>query len=171
MASLQSDLDKTKQLHFTTGQDWIIEMFFWSSEVRLWMKNCWSESTSHNVFPDLPRNLFGLPLLHLCKVLTISLNLLLSPFPFVPSFCFWFFFCFLFFFYRFCRSSFSFPFLFVSVCLVNRQNFNHVLVEILRWQRRFLFMRVSVFVLFPGMWLHSVVLVLSLRYWLNDDDQ
>lgn len=39
-----------------------------------------SESTSHNVFPDLPPNLFSLPLLHLCKVLTIFLNLLLSHF-------------------------------------------------------------------------------------------
>lgn len=48
-----------------------------------------SESTSHNVFPDLPPNLFSLPLLHLCKVLTISLNLLLSHFFFL--FCFLFF--------------------------------------------------------------------------------
>lgn len=67
-----------------------------------------SESTSHNVFPDLPPNLFSLPLLHLCKVLTISLNLLLSHFffPFLLSlfYFYWFVVC-LFFFSLSCEST------------------------------------------------------------------
>lgn len=105
--------NKIQPAPFTAGQDWIIGTFFLRSQAmdeEMLIRIHFPQRLS---WPD-PPNLFSLPLLIFAKSL-----LFLSTFS-----------CHIFF---LLLSSF-----FNSVCLVNRQNFNHTLVEILRWQWRFL---------------------------------
>lgn len=101
---------KSTKAPFATGQDWIIGIFFLRSQAMD------EEMLIRIHFPQ--RLSWPAPEpFSLSSIFAKSL-LFLSTF-----FCHIFFLCFLFIY---------------SVCLVNRQNFNHTLVEILRWQWRFL---------------------------------
>lgn len=113
-----------------------------SSEVRLWMKKCSQQRLSWPAPEPFS------PLLHLYRVLAISLNLLLSLLLYVYLLLF----------------IYLFLFTFDLVCLVDWQNFNQSLVEILRWQWRFLHEFVGARCAAPfEMLFCSFLLVLSLR--------
>lgn len=104
---------KCIRLTFTAGRDWIIGMFFLRSQAMD------EEMLIRIHFPQR----LSWPALNLLA----SPPSLQSPLQFLSTFS-----CHIFLFL--CFSLFCF----CSVCLVNRQNFNHTLVEILTWQWRFL---------------------------------
>lgn len=110
---LKKKSTKCIRLTFTAGRDWIIGMFFLRSQAMD------EEMLIRIHFPQR----LSWPALNLLA----SPPSLQSPLQFLSTFS-----CHIFLFL--CFSLFCF----CSVCLVNRQNFNHTLVEILTWQWRFL---------------------------------